>query len=68
MSGARPEQPLDEAERQKIMRELYVYRDMVEGFLMGDLTVDRLGTAIGALTQARGQMILHGIEVLPNRW
>lgn len=65
--SAQSEEPLDEAERQKVMREQYVYRDMVEGFLMDDVTVERLGTASNALTQTRGQMIEHGIEVLLNR-
>lgn len=66
-----PEEPdtaLTDSERTAVIRELYVCRDMAEGFLMADLTPEHLQTAITALTLARQKMLKYGIPVLPHRW
>lgn len=63
-----PDTAPTDSERAAVIRELYVYRDMTEGFLMTDLTPEHLQTAITALTLARQKMLKHGIPVLPQRW
>jgi hypothetical protein len=47
------ESGLNDPSKQKVVREINVYRDIVEGFMMDDLNVERLGTAIAALGCAR---------------
>jgi hypothetical protein len=63
-----PESSTPDLARQKALREVYVYRDMVEGFMMDDLNVERVCTAIAALERARETMLAHGIDVVPRRW
>lgn len=69
-AGSQPsEQPgPDEVERARVLREIYVYRDMVEGFMtFRRLTPENLGTAIAALQKTRSMMLQHGITDLPRR-
>jgi hypothetical protein len=37
---------------------------MVEGFMMGDLRVEQIGTAITALHQAESLMLNHSLQVI----
>lgn len=56
------------ADKQKALHEIYVYRDMVEGFMTGpQLSVENMNIAIAALQQARAMMLRNGITNIPRR-
>lgn len=66
MSASTP--AANDAKLREAVREIYVYRDMTEGYMTSpQLSIENLNVAIAALQQARALMLQHGIRTIPRR-
>lgn len=60
--------PAAEDPKRQVIREIYVYRDMTEGYMTGpQLSIENLNVAIAALQRTRTLMLQHGITTIPRR-